>query len=226
MFGSEFIQLNDLRDIPMVRPAWFASTLTIASRVSVVEESYSEGTVLEVLPEEKKYFFARISFFSCRPATLLQLLHHPLSWASGFSVTPGRCWLICWFPVNIDLLDALPIHSVFPPSLPSSFPLFCPPSLGSLPETHQLPQANSEIVSARYRLRPSPVPSYTHQGIVGSVQLLRVGGTSVPLDSSRPEGRPHRSYRFTCSANNCSDIPPLNRDKGLRECLIRELYQW
>lgn len=109
------------------------------------------------------------------------------------------------------------------PSLPSSFPLFRPPSLGSLPETHQLPKANSEIVSARYHLRPSPVPSYTHQGIVGSVQLLRVGGTSVPLDSSRPEGRQHRSYRFTCSANNCSDIPLLNRDKGLRECLIREV---
>lgn len=82
---------------------------------------------------------------------------------------------------------------------------------------HQLPKANGEIVSTRYRLRPSPVPSYTHQGIVGSVQLLRVGGTSVPWDSSHPEGRPHHSYHFTYSANNCSDIPPLNGDKELTQ---------
>ncbi|KAG7317951.1 hypothetical protein KOW79_018986 [Hemibagrus wyckioides] len=105
----------------------------------------------------------------------------------------------------------------FPPSLPPSFPLIHPPSLGSLPETHILPKASHEIVSARYRLQPSPVPSYTHQGIVGSVQLLRVGGTSVPWDSSRPEGRLHHGYRFTCSANNCSDIPPLNGDKELAQ---------
>lgn len=105
----------------------------------------------------------------------------------------------------------------FPPSLPPSFPLIHPPSLGSLPETHILPKASHEIVSARYRLQPSPVPSYTHQGIVGSVQLLRVGGTSVPWDSSRSEGRPRHGYHFTCSANNCSDIPPLNGDKELAQ---------
>ncbi|GAA6103759.1 uncharacterized [Tachysurus ichikawai] len=104
-----------------------------------------------------------------------------------------------------------------PSSLPPSFPLFHPPSLGSLPETHQLPKASDEIVSTRYRLQPSPVPSYTHKGIVGSVQLLRVGGTSVPWDSSRPEGRLHHGYHFTCSANNCSDIPPLNGDKELAQ---------
>lgn len=54
---------------------------------------------------------------------------------------------------------------------------------------------------------------------MGIVQLLRVGGTSVPWDSSRPEGLPCHSYRFTCSANNCSDIPPLNGDKELAQAV-------
>lgn len=106
-------------------------------------------------------------------------------------------------------------NSLSLPSLPHSPSSTLPPSLGSLPEMHQLPEASGEIISMRYRLLPSPVPSYTHQGIVGSVQLLQVGGTSVPWDSSRPEGCPRHSYHFTCSANNCSDIPPLNGDKEL-----------
>ncbi len=47
----------------------------------------------------------------------------------------------------------------------------------------RVPITSGEAVYPKHYLLSSSCPSYSHQGIVGRVQLLRVGGTSVPRDS-------------------------------------------
>lgn len=54
----------------------------------------------------------------------------------------------------------------------------------------RVPITSRKAAYPQHYLLSSSCPSYSHQGIVGRVQLLRVGGTSVPRDSPCPGGQP------------------------------------
>lgn len=122
-----------------------------------------------------------------------------------FSKIWDRCSNRPALPVNIDLLETLPIHYSPSPLLPVSLPKTLP-----LPwlqvKAPSFPDADWEMVKHKV---PSPsccAPSYSHQGIVGRIQLLRVGGTSVPWDKQCPRGQQALRLSFHAHANNHSDI--------------------
>lgn len=131
------------------------------------------------------------------------------SWALGFfSKIWDRCSNRPALPVNIDLLEELPIRYSPPRPLPPSLPLSSPktPLLAWLQvKATSFPNAGWEMVKHKVSSLSCCTPSYSHQDTACGIQLWRVGGTSVPWDKQRPRGQQASQLSFHALVNNHSD---------------------